>query len=155
MISLLKKFIEQTSQPGKSTKRSSLPEHDIRLASAALLIETAKSDFQFDQIEQDKLKEILKRVYGLKTEHLNELVRQAKGQVEHAVSLDQFSKVLDENLSPTQKVDFLQQLWEVAFADGHIDKYEEYLIRKLADLLHVPHKGYITAKLRAENKVER
>jgi uncharacterized tellurite resistance protein B-like protein len=38
-------------------------------------------------------------------------------------------------------------LWKVSSADGHIDAHEEHLVRKVADLLYVPHARFIQAKL--------
>ncbi|MES9885425.1 MAG: TerB family tellurite resistance protein, partial [Candidatus Sedimenticola sp. 6PFRAG1] len=79
----------------------------------------------------------------------------AEAEVDASISLDQFTVLLDRDLVPDQKIVLLEMLWEVAFADGRIDKYEEYLIRKLADLLHVPHRGFIQAKLKVQSRRDR
>ena len=70
--------------------------------------------------------------------------------MEKSVSLYEFTSRLNEELSPEEKADTVEMLWRVAFADGRLDKYEEHLIRKAADLLHVPHRRFIRAKLKAE-----
>lgn len=154
MISAIKDLFEhRLAQKGK-TGHSGISERDIRLATAALLIETASSDFHFDQTELIKLKQILVRVYRLSDHQVAQLIEQAQGQVEHSVSLDQFSRLLDRSLTQKEKYHLLELLWEVAYADGRVDKYEEYLIRKLSDLLHVSHKAYITSKLKVGERVK-
>lgn len=131
-----------------------MAEHAVRIATAALLIETAGSDFEFDERERQELDRLIVKTYGLSQEECDDLLRIAETEVETSVSLDQFTRLLDRNLSPRQKRRVMELLWQVAFADGRIDKYEEYLIRRLADLLHVPHKVFILAKLAAEQRGE-
>ena len=68
-------------------------------------------------------------------------------QSEHAVDLIQFTSVINDTFELEQRVKILKSLWQVALADGNIDKYEEYIIRKISDLLYIPHSQYIQAKL--------
>ncbi|MCG8428265.1 MAG: TerB family tellurite resistance protein [Chromatiales bacterium] len=156
MIPAIKRFLRelQDSRGTGAREKGVVPEHEIRLATAALLVETANSDYEFSVTEMDKLREILVRYYQLSSSEVEQLITQARSHVDDSISLDQFSRLLDTNLTPAEKVHVLELLWEVAFADGRVDKYEEYLIRKLADLLHVSHKGYISAKLKAEKAVK-
>ena len=69
--------------------------------------------------------------------------------MEEAVSLYEFTNRLNDELTPEDKTGIVEMLWRVAFADGRIDKYEEHLVRKAADLLYVPHRRFIRAKLKA------
>ena len=150
MFKSLKDFFEERLKPGLIEKEDQIAEHAIRLACSALLIELARSDFEFELSERIALERTLQRVYGITTEETAELMVMAESQADASVSLDQFTLLLDRNLNPAQKLHFLELLWELAYVDGRIDKYEEYLIRKLSDLLHVPHSGFIQAKLNVQ-----
>lgn len=152
MIKSFLQFFQQTLGPDLEADDGHTAEHALRLATAALLVETAMADHKFGLAEQKALHSILQRVYELTAKETKELARIAKEEVENSVSLDQFTRLLDRDLNPAQKFHVMELLWEVAFADGRLDKYEEYLIRKLADLLHVPHKEFIRAKLRVADR---
>jgi len=152
---MIKSFVElfqQQFEPIFKADQSQPVEHTLRMATAALLVEIAMADHVFDVAEQKVLESVLQKVYGLSAKETRELVRIAKEEVEHSISLDQFTKLLDRNLNPAQKFHVMELLWKVAFADGRIDKYEEYLVRKLSDLLHVPHKEFIRAKLKVASQ---
>ena len=43
-------------------------------------------------------------------------------------------------------------LWQVALADDYLDKYEESIIRKISDLIHLRHSEYIQCKSNARNQ---
>ncbi len=152
MINSLQQFFEQRLQPAFKGNDTHIAEHAIRLATAALLVETAQADFEFDLLERGALKSMLQRVYGLTGRETADLLTLAEQEVDASISLDQFTKLLDRNLNPEQKHHVLELLWEVAFVDGRIDKYEEYMIRKLADLLHVSHGKFIQTKLRVADR---
>ena len=78
-----------------------------------------------------------------------EIIKTARTEVDHSISLHDFTRKVNEVLDAGEKAALIELLWEVAVADNVIDKYEEYFIRKIADLLYVPHKDYIKAKHRA------
>ena len=152
MIDTLKQLFDQKLRVSVHNQDANTAEHAVRVATAALLIETARADFEFDKMEREKLDRLIGETYGLSTQERRELIQIAEAEVDASVSLDQFTRLLDRNLSPAQKRRVMELLWEVALADGRIDKYEEYLILKLADLLHVSHKVFILAKLNATEK---
>ena len=87
--------------------------------------------------------------FHLEPDEIEKLLTIAKDEVDRAISLHEFTKNVNEALDPEEKVTVIELLWQVAVADKVIDKYEEYFIRKIADLLYVPHKAYIRAKHRA------
>ena len=119
-----------------------------RVAVATLLVEIARADFEVDPAERIAIRRMLGAAYALDPESADELLARAEDAVEDAVSLYEFTSRLNDELSPAQKVEIIEMLWRVAFADGRIDKYEEHLVRKAADLLHVPHRRFIRAKLK-------
>ena len=65
------------------------------------------------------------------------------------MSLHSHVRIINDNLSKSDKLLLVEQMWRVAYADGNIDCYEEYTIRKLCDLLYLKHRDFMQAKLRA------
>ncbi len=121
----------------------------LQLASAALMIELCKSDQEIDETETAKLVQILKERFELEQDDLDELITLAKEDVREATSLYQFTSLMNEHFNYGEKVQLVMNMWEVAFADGKIDRYEEHLIRKVAELLYLDHKDFILSKQRA------
>ena len=142
---MLKRFRKRAEAP-----RGSIPAS--QLAVATLLVEIARADFEVDASERTAIRRMLASAYGLDPGSARLLVEEAERAIEEAVSLYEFTSRLNEELSPPEKVEIIEMLWRVAFADGRLDKYEEHLVRKAADLLYVPHRRFIRAKLKIEGE---
>lgn len=123
------------------------PEAQLQLAAAALLIELSRADYRRDPEEQAAIETALTRRFGLQPRQLQELVALAEEQNQEATSLYQFTSLIKDSYSAEQRYELVKMLWEVAEADGEISKYEDFLIRKIADLIYVPHSEFIRAKL--------
>lgn len=145
MIASLKALFEPAPQESQAQCK-----HRQQLAAAALLIETARSDFCQDASEQQAMEKILCATLGLPQGEIHELVALATARVDEATSLYEFTRVINDHYSAAQKVQLIEAMWGVAFADGDLDKYEEHLIRQVAELIYVPHQDYIRCKLRAD-----
>ncbi|SRR6056297_1005548 len=145
MIGALKALFETPSQEDPQQR-----EHCIRLAAAALLIETARADFTQDATEQKALEQLLTQSLALDSAEIGELIAAAEDRVDEATSLYEFTRVINDNYSAEQKLQLIDSMWSVAYADGNLDKYEEHLIRQVADLTYVPHPDYIRSKLSAQ-----
>ena len=124
-------------------------DHSLQLATAALLIEVSRSDFDIGESEQQTVVELLRKQFSLTEEELKTLVDLGQQEAEQATSLYQFTHLINEHYSPDQKSQLVFHLWQVALADDYLDKHEDHLIRKVADLMHVPHKEFIRTKLAA------
>jgi uncharacterized tellurite resistance protein B-like protein len=122
----------------------------LQLATAALLLEVSRADFNMDDSERNFVVELLKNQFQLPVERLEELIAAAQQETEQAISLYPFTRLINDNYSPAQKSQLILHLWQVAFADGYLDKYEDHVIRRVADLIHVPHSEFIRTKLEAE-----
>lgn len=127
-------------------------DEDARLAIAQLLIEIARADTDTASIEIDTIRGYLRHAYGLDEASLDALVRTASERVDKAVSLHETVEVLNRSLDLDRKSALIRVLWQVAYADGHLDPYEESLLRRLADLLYVPHSNFIREKLAVMNQ---
>ena len=119
----------------------------ISKACSSLLIEVALSDKDFDEEEITSMKEILKTTHGISDETINELVSNAKQTVDESTSLYSYTREVNDNFSYDDKLLLLQSLWDIAYADGNVDKYEEHLIRKISDLIYISHSDFIQVKL--------
>lgn len=144
MIGVLKKLFEVPVQESEADRQRRL-----RLAAAALLIETARADFCQDASEQAAMEQLLCNSLELDLPAVRELLEAASRRLDQSTSLYEFTRVINDYYSAQQKLELIGAMWRVAYADGDLDKYEEYLIRQVAELTYVPHKDYIRAKLEA------
>ena len=119
------------------------------LASAALLVEVARADFEITPEELARLIGLLAKTFNLDQEAVDLVAQQAQDQVENAVSLHDFTRVINEQCSPEERNELIGLMWEVAVADGDISKFEDHLIRRVADLLYVSHQEFIRLKHQA------
>lgn len=114
-------------------------EHDdLRVATAALLVEMARADFDEAEVELSQAREHLTERYGLTPEAAGELLSAAQEESDHAVSLFRFTHLINQHFAMPDKLTLMGMLWDVAYADGKLDKHEDALMHKLADLLYVP-----------------
>lgn len=147
MFESLKEFLS-SGLPG-SGNGERRPENTVELSAAVLMLEISLADSDFAEEERSFIERAIKQYFRLEPEEAHTLIDLAQQEVDHAVSLYEFTRLINDSLSPDEKARIVELLWRVANADAVIDKYEEYFIRKIADLLYVPHIEYIKAKHRA------
>jgi len=126
--------------------------HHIELATAVLMLEISLADSSIDEDELTIIKKNLVNTFHLEPEQVDELIKLAQKEVDLSVSLHDFTRLLNEKLAADEKIRIIELLWQVAFADAVLDKYEEYHIRKIADLLYISHKDYIKTKHKVAEK---
>ena len=146
MIKSMQHFFKSRIHAVMQVDDRSNAEHALQLATAALLIEMTHADFHVGDDEKDAVKRALRKVFSLSQEETRELISLAEQEVRDSSSLYQFTNLIDKNFTQEQKINVVEMLWRVAYADDHKDMYEEYLVRKVADLLHVSHKDFIKAR---------
>lgn len=147
MLAGIKKFFEQHLAEQAPEDH----EHRLRLATAALLIEVMNVDDHNHDLEHDTLISTLQSRFGLSNNETQQLVNLAHEENHLATDYHQFTSLINAQFSQDEKVQLVEHLWQIAYADGRLDKYEEHLIRKIADLLYLSHEAYITAKHRAQS----
>lgn len=145
MLNKLTRFIERHLQPAGGASPT-LTDHQKQLAVAALLVEVAMADHQFSESELQNISAILKRKFTLSSDEIDELISLAKHETNHATSLHQFTQLINQYCNEGEKFNLMKAMWEMAYADGDLNKYEDYIIRKIADLIYVPHSEFIRAK---------
>ncbi|RLW67627.1 MAG: hypothetical protein B6D70_01330 [gamma proteobacterium symbiont of Stewartia floridana] len=120
----------------------------LRLAVAVLLVEIAESDFERAPEEKSAILHSIKHQFGLESEEAQTLMNLAEQEHRHSTDYFQFTTLINKNYSYEQKIQIIESLWQVAFADRQLHHYEEHVIRRLADLIHVSHGDFISAKHR-------
>lgn len=151
MLASISTFFDQYLKPA-TEQDDTADEHALQLATAALLLEMCHSDQNIDERETEKLLDILRNQYQLAEDELEQLLTLADDEARQATSLYQFTSLFNEAWGYPQKLQLISQLWEVAYADGNLDRYEEHLIRKVADLLYVSHSDFIRCKLQVRER---
>jgi len=122
--------------------------HKPELAAAALLVEIMNADHEISPQESESIKGILFETLFITAEVADELLDTAKQQVRTATDLFQFTEVINKNYQYEEKVTLIESLWKVAYSDKQLDKYEEHMVRRIADLLYVSHSDFMQTKNR-------
>lgn len=150
MLDAIQRFFNSHMQDGSEaiTGREATP-HALRVATAAVLVEAMRADSDVSVEERRALEGALSAKFDLPPEEVAELIALAEREADEATSLYQFTHMIDKGFSHEQKARVVELLWQVAFADGTLEAREEAVVRRVADLIHVPHKTYVDAKARA------
>ena len=130
----------------ESTATGEVEDRALELACAALMFEVARADFSVETTEQDAVTSLLTAQFNLSADEVFTITEAAIEQADAATCLFEFTRTLNELASAGQKRNLLAMMWRVAMADNALSRYEEHVIRKVADLLYVPHGDFIAAK---------
>ncbi len=122
---------------------------ELRIAAAALLVEAAQMDDDFDARERDKVLELVTDRFDLNREESLSLLGAAEERVAHASQLHGFTRIVNKAFDQVERVELLEMLWEVIYTDGELHDHEASLMRRLAGLLHVSDRESATARNRA------
>ena len=146
MFSRLKNWI----LPKKNSNLSK--EIDPIVASLTLMLEVAWADHEISDDEKRIILAALQETFDKTTDEANDLFEKAVSLHKDSVGSYHYTKLINEQFSYEHKKEIIFMLWQIADSDQHIDQWEEYTIRKLADLLHVDHSDFIDGKLRTKQK---
>lgn len=122
------------------------PAERQQLALAALLVEMARADFDESAAEHGEIERLLAAHFELNGDESKALLKRAEAAMDDAVSLFDFTRALHQSLDAEQKREVIRMLWTVALTDERLDKYEDFLVRKVADLLYVEHQDVMRIK---------
>lgn len=126
------------------------PEHGLRLATAALLVEVVRIDRDTQEAEREAMRRAMHEKFGLAAGEADALMALAEAEIAQANDYYQFTSLINQRFSQPQKQRMIELMWQVAYADAALSAHELHLIRKVAGLLHVPDSAYIAAKMRAK-----
>ncbi len=149
MLSAIKNFFENNL--AGSVESGQAQEHQLRVATAALLIEMMMQDEQAMQQEKQAILSALQKRFKLTSAETDELYQLAEDERRSATDYHQFTNLIAKHFTQPQKIQIIDNLWSVAYADGELDKYEEHMVRRIADLIHVSHRDFLQSKHRYED----
>lgn len=148
MIDALKQYFQKPT-----TQEEESPEKDetrVLVATCALFLEMANIDDEFNDEERKEILAILRKDYNLSEADSQNIMEAASEERETKVDLWGFTNLINKNYSREEKLRIVELLWRIVYADGIMDKHEEYLTRKVSGLLKVDHSEFISAKLKAK-----
>jgi uncharacterized tellurite resistance protein B-like protein len=146
MIDRIKKFFDAQIKPQGDSPTADT--HRLHLAVGALIMEMIRTDGQVHEQEEQAAGRILRAHFGLTNEETAELILLAAEEGREAVGYHRFTSLINKDFTAQQKIQVVEMLWQVAYADAHLEKYEEHMVRQIAELLYVPHTEFIAAKHR-------
>ncbi len=126
----------------------------VQVATCALLMEVAHSDGHYQKVEATIVHDLLAQKFNLSTDAVAELVDYSRQHREESLDLFQFAREINANFSRAEKLDVMEGIWRVIYADGTLDKHEDALARQLAALLRLDHKDVIDRKLLVLDEVD-
>ena len=141
MLNKIKSFFEPKIQDTEISMSEKL-----HFAAAALLIEVAYADSSIEKIEKDKMVNILHTKFDIEQSKINDLIKLTEEEIKNSISMFEFTNIVNKNFEDDERFNLIVAMWEIAYADGDLDKYEEAIIRKVADLLYIPHGKLMKAK---------
>lgn len=151
MLDAIQKFFDNNLFNAEKSRDEQGDQHSLRVATAALLIEMMLQDEEEHQSEKQAIMGALQNKFDLSSDETKELYRLARKERAEATDYHQFTHLITERFSQPQKIRIIELLWSVAFADGDLDKYEEHMVRRISDLIHVSHKDFLQAKHKYES----
>lgn len=137
---------------GGSAPSQESPEDERHLAAAALLVEVATVDEQFDDDERARIKACVAERFDLSHDDAVALIEAAEHETDGSVQLYAFTSAIRNGFSYDERVELMESLWRVVLADGHVDPYEDQLLRRIAGLIYVTDRDRGLARKRAEGR---
>lgn len=140
LINLIAKSTKAEATAGKQ------PALEAALAASALLFEVARVDMNVSEEELKNIQGAAKKLFNLSNDTVQDFLSQSQDMSQRSTSYYEFTTVINSHWDEEQKYELIKALWSLANADGVQCKYEEHLIRRIADLLHLPHILFTKAK---------
>ena len=136
----------------KSKKEEPAVDNSVLLSAISLMIEVSLADEIMDISEIETLKNVLLEKFDVEETDLENLISDAKKNQNSSTSLYEFTRKINDEYEFDDKKNLILSMWKIAYADGNIDKYEEYVIRKVSDLIYISHEEFIKAKMEVKNE---
>ncbi len=148
MINRIKALFSSSQDISNSAEVRRHGTDELQLAAAALLVEAARLDDQYDDVERTAVLRVLQEQFDLSTEECETLIQQAEVAQHEATDLYRFVKQFSVNYGQEERLKLIEMLWYVVYSDGELHPYESNLIQRIAGMLHVTDKERAEAKQR-------
>lgn len=140
-------------EKSETRERTADKNRAIQIAACALFIEIGNIDDEFSIEEKEKVISIMKNKFSLTDSEINKLISVSKKEIEQSVSVYEFTEIVNQNFNNDEKFNLIKNLWQIAYTDGNIDKYEDHYIKRICNNLHLTHKDRIAAKLQVKEEM--
>jgi len=147
MLGAFKKIFDGSQKQESSEDR----ENKLKVATSVLLLEAATADSHFSEEEQQKIIEILKTRFQMNDDSVKELIEKSENERKQSTDLWYFTNIINDNLSNEEKYSLMEQVWEVIYSDGTLDKFENYIAHKLLNMLNLDHSKFIDLKMKVKS----
>jgi len=151
-MGLIEKFIKRSVSKSGEIEGGVDKEYDLRMATCAVMLEVANIDGDFSEEERKRIVLFLESHFGLSREIASELIEKAGEELEKSIDLWSFTHQINQSYKREEKIELIEAVWKVVFADDYMDKHEDYLIKKLSKLLRLSHQDLMNAKMKAKKK---
>ncbi len=155
MIDIIKRFFSKQVAEDASVREGDDKTYRIHLATCALLLELANIDGKFSDAERHNIISVFKRDYKLSDEDISQIMEASEKELTTSIDLWRFTNFINQNYALEQKIQIVETVWKVAYADGTLDKHEDYLAHKIAALLRLSHGQLIESKLKVLNAADK
>ncbi len=146
-------WLKSALTDGQSNSERSDEIDELQLAAAALLVEAALMDEDYAEVERQRIAQLLARHFELSPEATSELLTAAERRLSESVDLFGMVRVINDRYGPDERLQIIEMLWEVAYADGTLDDHESSLLRRIAGLLYVTDRQSGAARKRVLNRL--
>lgn len=155
MLGFIKNLISNVDDANNSVSSKYSSETQLQIATCALFLEIANSDDDFSIEEKVFIEKTMRDEFNLDDELVSELLALATQQTNDSVSLYEFTDVINKSYGREAKLVIIKNLWRLVFADGKLDKYEEYFMRTISKNLHLEHSDMIATKMEAKEEKQK
>ena len=150
MLSVFRRLFEGGGE-GDSPVKSG-PGDRVKTATCVILLEAATADETFSDEERKKIVDVLKGRFSMTDREAEELIASSVAERKDATDLWHFTNIINQGMSKEEKYEIMELVWEVIYSDGTLDKFENYVARKLLNMLNIDHSKFIELKLRAKSR---
>lgn len=147
MFDRLKGILTGTPRDGQRVNEAD-SEQRLQVATAVILLEVAHADEEYSESEQESILQILKDQFNLDRQSVQELLLVSEEQQRRSIDLWYFTEIINKNYNTGEKCRIIEKVWQVIYADGKLDKYEDHIVHKLARILNLSHAQMIEAKMK-------
>ena len=148
MMERIKNFFATFGSEPRALDETAGPD-ELQLAAAALLSEAALGDDRFDDVERQAIDRLVRTRFGLSETEAASLVDAAEKKARDSTHLLRFTRVIKDNFTPAERIEMIEMIWEVVYADGELHQYEDSLLRRIAGLIYVSDRDRGAARKRA------
>jgi uncharacterized tellurite resistance protein B-like protein len=153
MLNFLKQFFNDCEQDLANSTRTIPQDKKIQIATCAIFIEIANADDNVTEEERLKIISVMKEAFNLSNEEAGELIELAQQAVDKSVSVYEFTDQVNANFSFDEKYEILKSLWHLIYIDKQLDKYEDFLIKRIGNNLKFDHREIMGAKLLVKDEL--